>query len=84
MIAQMAPDALTARPQVDTVRSVSNGTNRYDLTLHGVSNHIYAVDHSVNLANWLPFTSNLLNSNSLLIPVIATNPAGFFRARLVP
>lgn len=81
-LAQAAPDVFTARPALSRPSPGTGGTGT--ITVHGVPNHTYAVERTFDFANWLPVSTNLLASNSLPVAFSSTNPAAWFRARLVP
>jgi hypothetical protein len=83
-VVQIAPDALTAKPRLSMDYSFATNSGVYHLGLHGVSNHFYAVDRTTDFVSWVPLATNFLGSNSLSASITASNPAAFFRARLVP
>ncbi len=58
--------------------------NSFRFWLDGLAGQRYAIQGSTNFANWIPFQTNLLSSNSLPITLSATNPYRFFRAQWVP
>jgi hypothetical protein len=76
----------TAAPAAPTlVAGRVSPTNTFDFWLNGQTNQTYVLLRSSNLLNWLPFQTNTLASNSLLVVVSTTNaPTQFFRARWVP
>ncbi len=80
-ITQLAPDALTAKPLL-SFEAGSTSAGMFRFHVHGVTNHAYVVDQSVELGSWTPLVTNMLIGNSFPISVPATNSVRFFRARL--
>ncbi len=71
-------------PQFLSVTVLSNGL--VQMVLSGQTGSSYAIDGSSNLANWNPLTNFLItNGTYQFTDTSATNnPAGFYRARLLP
>ncbi len=83
-VLKIAPDAINAPPRLQIVRSSSPGSVSHTISLTGVSNHLYAVDGSSNLMQWVPVFTNRATTGSIQTNLTIDAGTNYFRARLVP
>jgi hypothetical protein len=65
--------------------NLSISASEANLWLNGVAGVRYLTQSSIDLVNWVPWSTNTLVTNSVAIPISTTNPAAvFFRAMMLP
>ena len=82
------PEQIVVNPSYNKISNQLLGSGKMRLTFVGIAGANYALDYSYSLSppNWLPQTTNLANTNGLLIFTNTPNPAtnNFWRIRSVP